>query len=259
MKRLRFNRFSFKGNHTVPKGTGVELTRRRLLPVAVAMLAIPFASLSLAASLDDPVFKPCAGCHEIGPGAKHKIGPHLDAILGRKAGSIDGFKYSKAMKDAGEGGLAWDEKALDEYIAKPRDFIPGNRMSYRGMEKAEARAELVKWIVEKGKAEASPADLPETIVANAAPREFADAVLAIEGDKEFGQYLGGDCVTCHQMTGHADGIPSIVGLPKEYFVRALLEYKTNVRNNEVMKLRVVNLANEEIAALAAYFSSLEPK
>ncbi len=259
MSDERFIRSGSEANHAVTDGIGGRLTQRRLLATAVAMLAIALAASSMAASLDDPVFKPCAGCHEIGPGAKHKVGPHLDAIVGRKAGSIDGFKYSKAMKGAGEGGLAWDEKSLDAYIAKPRDFIPGNRMSFRGMEKAEARAELVKWIVEKGKAEASPADLPETAVAGTSAREFADAVLAIEGDKEFGQYLGGDCVTCHQLTGHADGIPSIVGLPRDYFVRALLEYKTNVRKNEVMKLRVVNLANEEIAALAAYFSSIEPK
>ena len=80
-----------------------------------------------------------------------------------------------------------------------------------------------------------------------------------EGDPEYGEYLAGECVTCHQPSGHADGIPSIVGLPKDYFVRALFEYKTNVRSNEVMKLRVANLANEEIAALAAYFSGLEPQ
>jgi cytochrome c len=71
--------------------------------------------------------------------------------------------------------------------------------------------------------------------------------------------LSGDCVTCHQTTGQVAGIPSIVGLPKDYFIRAMFEYKTNVRSNEVMKLRVANLANEEIAALAAYFGSLQPK
>jgi cytochrome c553 len=65
----------------------------------------------------------------------------------------------------------------------------------------------------------------------------------LEGDPEYGEYLAGECVTCHQATGHADGIPSIVGLPKDYFViRSLFEYRTNVRSNEVMKLRVANLS-----------------
>ena len=88
---------------------------------------------------------------------------------------------------------------------------------------------------------------------------FADIVLQMEGDREYGEYLAGECVTCHQASGHADGIPSIVGLPRGYFVRSLFEYATNVRSNEVMKLRVSNLTNEEIAALAAYFSSLDPQ
>ena len=74
------------------------------------------------------------------------------------------------------------------------------------------------------------------------------------GRPGYGEYLAGECVTCHQQSGHADGIPSIVGLPRDYFIRALFEYKTNVRSNEVMKLRVTNLVNDEIAALAAYFS-----
>ena len=66
-------------------------------------------------------------------------------------------------------------------------------------------------------------------------------------------------MTCHQPTGHVEGIPSIVGLPRDYFIRSLFEYKNNIRSNEVMKLRVGNLSNEEIAALAAYFGSLEPQ
>lgn len=88
---------------------------------------------------------------------------------------------------------------------------------------------------------------------------FADEILKIQGDVAYGEYLSGDCVTCHQITGQVEGIPSIVGVPPDYFVRALVEYKNNIRVNEVMKNRVVNLTNEEIAALAAYFGGLEPQ
>jgi cytochrome c len=100
---------------------------------------------------------------------------------------------------------------------------------------------------------------PAETVAEAEARSFADIVLKMEGDAAYGEYLAGECVTCHRASGAADGIPPIVGLPKDYFVQALFEYKTNVRSNEVMKLRVVNLANDEIAALAAYFSSPAPQ
>ena len=132
-------------------------------------------------------------------------------------------------------------------------------MSYRGMSDPDDRSVLIGWLAATSVSQ--PGELVESDeeAASGPASSFADIVLALEGDPDYGEYLAGECVTCHQASGHADGIPSIVGLPKEYFVTALFEYKTNVRRNEVMKLRVVNLANEEIAALAAYFSGLEPQ
>lgn len=207
----------------------------------------------------EKLFSACKACHAVGEGARNKVGPHLDGILGRTAGTVEGFRYSKAMIEAGENGLAWDAENLSRYLEKPRDFIKGNRMSYRGMPDAGERADLIAWLGQVSTA--APAADPSAVDASAdgPARSFADIVLALEGDPEYGEYLAGECVTCHQSSGHADGIPSIVGLPRDYFVQALFEYKTNVRSNEVMKLRVVNLANDEIAALAAYFSALEPQ
>ena len=207
----------------------------------------------------EKLFGQCKACHEIGEGARNKVGPHLDQIIGRKAGTVEGFKYSRAMQAAGEGGLAWSAENIAHYLEKPRDFVPGNRMSYRGMPDARDREALVAWL---GKAStAAPADDPAA-PAPAGGGEAAsltDIVLAIEGDPAYGEYLAGECVTCHQITGQVSGIPSIVGLPRDYFIRAMFEYKTNIRQNEVMKLRMQNLANEELAALAAYFSGLQPQ
>jgi cytochrome c len=215
---------------------------------------------ALQVSDGERLFSQCRACHEVGEGARHKIGPHLDGIIGRMAGSMDGFKYSKAMQEAGENGLFWNADALDSYLRKPRDFIPGNRMSFRGMSDAEDRTTLIAWLSSVSiSVPGQIAEDAETSAAAAPPSSFADIVLAMDGDREYGEYLAGECVTCHQASGHADGIPSIVGLPRDYFVKALFEYKTNVRSNEVMKLRVSNLANQEIAALAAYFAGLEPQ
>ena len=202
------------------------------------------------------LFRACKSCHEVGANAKHKVGPHLDGVIGRIAGSLEDFRYSKAMRAAGEGGLAWSEENLHAYLAKPRDFIPGNRMSYRGMASAEDRTTLITWLASVSAA--APAENPVSEQTSAIPG-FSEALLEVEGDPEYGEYLAGECVTCHQPTGHVEGIPSIVGLPRDYFIRSLFEYKNNIRSNEVMKLRVGNLSNEEIAALAAYFGSLEPQ
>jgi len=227
------------------------------------MACLAFSSPTLAAddidTAGERLFTQCKTCHEVGEGARHKIGPHLDGIIGRAAGSLEGFKYSTAMRLAGETGLVWDEKALDSYLEKPRDFIRGNRMSYRGMSDPEDRAVLIEWLAAASVSQPGGPVGSDDAAASGPASSFADIVLALEGDPDYGEYLAGECVTCHQASGHADGIPSIVGLPKDYFVTALFEYKTNVRRNEVMKLRVANLANEEIAALAAYFSGLEPQ
>ena len=229
------------------------------------VLAAGFLSVQAAMATDLPegdasrgekLFSACAGCHQVGEGAQNKVGPHLDGLIGRTAGSVAGFKYSSAMRAAGEAGMTWTAANIAEYLEKPREFIPGNRMSYRGMPRAKDRADLVSWL--KQISQETPGQAGATAEVVAAPG-FADVVMQIEGDPEYGEYLAGECVTCHQASGHADGIPSIVGLPKKYFLTALFEYKNNVRTNEVMKLRVQNLTNEELAALAAYFENLEPQ
>ena len=231
---------------------------RWLMSVVLLGLSSVFSG-SDQAGATDAVFKPCATCHEIGSGARHKVGPHLDGLFGRKAGGLEDFRYSDGMRAAGEAGLVWTADTLDKYLERPRDFVKGNRMSFRGMPDSEDRAALVSWL--ETATQQTPA--ADQVAGDASPdglvRGFADIVLQMEGDPEYGEYLAGECVTCHQATGHAEGIPSIVGLPKDYFVKSLFEYRTNVRSNEVMKLRVANLANDEIAALAAYFSSLDPQ
>lgn len=225
--------------------------------LAGLFLAAAPLSATLAADPDgQALFGQCKSCHQVGKDARNTIGPHLDGLFGRTAGSNEGFSYSKAMKEKGAAGLKWDADALNTFLEKPAAFVPGTRMSYRGLPDAAKREALIAWLqtatasAPSGEAAAAAPDAPEGVGA---------AAMKLTGDPEYGQYLSGDCVTCHQVTGHADGIPSIVGWPKDAFIRALFEYKTNIRTNEVMKLRVANLGNEEIAALAAYFATLKPE
>ncbi|PTW63357.1 cytochrome c [Breoghania corrubedonensis] len=201
------------------------------------------------------VFEACNGCHQVGAGARHGIGPHLDALFGRRAGSLDGFRYSSAMRRRGKDGLVWDAATLDRYLQKPRRMVPGTRMSFRGLSDKRAREDLIAYL--KAATASAPASNPS---APSPPRpEIGGAAMAIEGDAAYGEYLAGECVTCHQRSGRTDGIPSIVGWPREAFIRALFEYKSNVRRHQVMSMMTANLGNEEIAALAAFFSGLDPQ
>ncbi|NEW89686.1 sulfide dehydrogenase [Rhodopseudomonas sp. WA056] len=77
------------------------------------------------------------------------------------------------------------------------------------------------------------------------------------GDRELGEYLSSECVTCHQISGRFDGIPSIVGRDEPELVAALTEYRDKVRDNPVMRAIAAKFNDEEIAALASYFGSIE--
>ena len=79
------------------------------------------------------------------------------------------------------------------------------------------------------------------------------------GDRELVQYLSSECVTCHQLSGKFQGIPPIVGWPETSFVQIMNEYRSKKRENPVMQTIDGKLSQEEIAALAAYFGSLQPQ
>jgi cytochrome c len=89
------------------------------------------------------VFGPCAHCHQIGPGARHLAGPHLNGILGRKAGAIEGYPFSKAMR---ESGVVWDEAGLRRFIAEPQATVPGTRMIYGELQDRAAIDALVAFL-----------------------------------------------------------------------------------------------------------------
>ncbi len=85
--------------------------------------------------------------------------------------------------------------------------------------------------------------------------EALAAVMAIEGDSEYGEYLGAECLTCHSSTGANGAIPQIHGKDKSYLTSAILDYKLQQRDNAVMQGIVMALSDEEIAALVAYLSA----
>ncbi len=88
--------------------------------------------------------------------------------------------------------------------------------------------------------------------------EVSDAVLAIPGDVEYGEYLASECTSCHQTTADSDGgIPVIIGWEEAAFVTAMHAYREKHRENPVMQMIAGRLGDEEIAALASYFKTLD--
>lgn len=197
------------------------------------------------------VFQVCQSCHAIGSGAVHLVGPHLNEVFGRVAGSLDDFQYSEGLRAAGVNGMSWDAEHLDAYIENPIALVTGTNMRFGGIANAEDRDNLIAFLRAYS---ASPRDIPESLP-TAIPRDpDVDAqILAIKGDPEYGEYLASECVTCHQSDGADRGIPSIVGWPTKQFVIVMHAYKSAARPNPVMQMIAANLADEDIAALAAYF------
>jgi cytochrome c len=122
----------------------------RKIAAAMAVLAFTgFAGSALAdgdAAKGEKVFKKCAACHAVGDGAKNKVGPLLNGIVDRTAGSVDGFKYSDAMLAKQAEGMVWTEEAIDAYLAKPKDYIPGNKMSFPGLKKEDDREDVIAYL-----------------------------------------------------------------------------------------------------------------
>ncbi len=200
------------------------------------------------------VFTYCSGCHEIGKGAIDGIGPHLNGIFGREAGTHVGFAYSQSMQRAGVDGLIWIERTLDAYIANPLALVSKTRMSFDGLDDPKERADLLAYLRIYSD---NPSDIPEAEpTGRATDHDIDPAILALEGDPEYGEYLATECLTCHQSDGSAQGIPSITLWPEEDFVIAMHAYKSKLRPHPVMQMMAGRLNNEEIAALAAYFKTL---
>lgn len=123
--------------HSIVKVFGVA--------AALAVLSAP-ALAAGDAEAGAKVFNKCKACHAMEEG-KNKVGPSLFGVMGRAAGAVNGFKYSKALQ---ESGLTWDDATLAKYLAKPKELVPGTRMAFAGLKKSDEIDNVIAYMKANG-------------------------------------------------------------------------------------------------------------
>jgi cytochrome c len=122
---------------------------KSLLSFTAALIGLVAAAgnaVAQNAEAGEGVFKVCKACHQVGEGAKNAVGPMLNGIVGRKAGTIEGFNYSEANKAAAAAGLIWTEEELFKYLEKPLTYMPKTKMAYAGMKDEQDRKDLIAYL-----------------------------------------------------------------------------------------------------------------
>lgn len=115
--------------------------------IVASLLALASAAAGQAQAQDaaagEKVFAVCKACHQIGENAKNGVGPELNGVIGRSAGSAPGYNYSAANKNS---GLTWDETTFREYIKDPKAKVPGTKMIYAGLKDEKKVSDLIAFL-----------------------------------------------------------------------------------------------------------------
>ena len=111
--------------------------------------AVPIATLLATADVakGEAVFKKCAACHTIAQGGPNGIGPNLWAAMGKPHGHVAGFSYSDALKSVPGN---WDFEGMDKWLANPKKYAPGTKMTFAGLGNPEERANLIAYLNAQG-------------------------------------------------------------------------------------------------------------
>ena len=162
----------------------------------------------------EKVFGKCKACHQIGEGAKSRTGPILTGVVGRPAASIEGFKYSKSLRAAGEAGLVWDAETLDAWLTDPSKFLKTRlddkkakaKMSFRLKDPAD-RAAVIAFL---GTFSTAAMDVPADgfCVVNNSDSMHVFITETREGARSLQELNVGEQL-CSSSTGAEDGIVSV--------------------------------------------------
>jgi cytochrome c len=145
---LILTKFFHWKKQNVNSNTDGQVTQLRIYAFAAFVLAGSVGAASAGdAALGEKVFLKCRACHQIGEGAKNAVGPVLNGVVGRKAGSYPDYSYSDANKNS---GITWDEATLKEYLKNPRAKVPGTKMIFPGLTKDDDIDNVIAYLKQFG-------------------------------------------------------------------------------------------------------------
>jgi cytochrome c len=120
---------------------------RTVLMGAFALTTLVGTAQAQDAAAGADVYKKCRACHQVGENAANAVGPQLNGMVGRKAGTVEGFAYSEANKSS---GVTWDKATFLNYIKDPRAAMPGNKMAFAGIKDEQDAADLFAFLDQFG-------------------------------------------------------------------------------------------------------------
>ena len=120
----------------------------RCHPHALLLIALLLTTPTHAQESGERIFQRCFSCHSVDPAERNLSGPNLHGVFGRRAGTLEDFEYSPAMRGAGARGLIWTPETLDRYLTEPEDFIPEGRMSGVRLRDPDQRRVLIEYLAQ---------------------------------------------------------------------------------------------------------------
>ncbi|MBV1867206.1 MAG: cytochrome c family protein [Marinosulfonomonas sp.] len=183
-----------------------------ILAAITALLTGPLFAQS--AQDGEKIFKKCKACHQVGEGAKNKIGPILTDVIGRPAGSVGGFKYSKSMFEANAAGLVWTSETIFEYLQDPTKYLRAllddpkarAKMTLK-LKKSEDRRAVIAYLASFSTA---AAEVPQDgfCIVNASDKSHFFVTETREGARQLSELAPSERL-CAQGTAASDGIVSV--------------------------------------------------
>lgn len=118
------------------------------LTAVTCLTLLPLAAMAQDGDADagEKVFRKCMACHAVGEGAKNKVGPQLNGVVGRQIAAEGDFKYSDVLAEMGAEGKEWTPEELAAFLEKPRDYAKGTKMSFAGLRKEEDRSDVIAYL-----------------------------------------------------------------------------------------------------------------